>query len=222
MEFPTGFSPPESIPNEVLTMIAETLAPGDDDELHNSRGKAAYKEERRMLLNLCLVSKRMEAVVRPVLFSQVFIYHSTELILFYRSLNENHKLGEYVQMLILATVFLRNHKDHEALDFRLLRGFDSDFDLIRPHSSAGIPSLAENQVRTNVYLKILSKAQYLTAVAINIPSWLVRGLDDGHLTDFRQTSIISANRLMPAQAPELQHRKALTTLAIEGHVNLKA
>ncbi|KAL1851727.1 hypothetical protein Daus18300_012412 [Diaporthe australafricana] len=216
MEFPAGRSPIETIPTEVLTMIAGYLVPENYHELHNAEGRASYRQDRSKLANLCLVSKSMGNVARPILLSKVFLYQSKELILFHRALNENQNLGKHVQMLVLATPFLRNHKDHEALDFSLLRGVDSDFDSIQSDSSAGISSLAENQARFNIYLKILSNAQSVKDVAMNTPSWMVRGLDDEYLPDFRQASIVSASRITPAQTPQLQHLTSLTTLAIEG------
>ncbi|KAL1883220.1 hypothetical protein Daus18300_000278 [Diaporthe australafricana] len=81
---------------------------------HNSKGRAAHKKEKAMLPNLCLVSKRMEAVVRPLLFSRVFIHHSTELILFHRTLSEKRvNVGAILQ--VIFTLPKQNELDDEFM-----------------------------------------------------------------------------------------------------------
>lgn len=106
MDFPVGKSLLESMPDELLTIVNKDLAPENAVKHLDARFRAAYKEGIKELLSLCLVSKRLEAVVRPVIFGKILICRSTELVLLLRTLTENRRMGEYIKNLVFATTFL--------------------------------------------------------------------------------------------------------------------
>lgn len=214
MDFPVGKSRLETMPCELLTMIAKLFAPKDGLKHDGDTFPATYKKGISELLRVALVSKTLEAVVRPVIYDEVLIYRSTELILLLRTLTENRRTGEYIKGLVLYTTFLRQDPNHERLDLENLRGLDPNLDLILPEGSATMTSRQENELRRNLYLKVLEKAPKVQNVAMNTSSWAVRGLGDQQLAPFGIASVMAHNRGVTPQMPQLP--KSVTTLILRG------
>ncbi|KAG6362250.1 hypothetical protein INS49_010480 [Diaporthe citri] len=216
MDFPVVEPRFDTMPYELLEEVARFLAPDNTLDHADANCRAAYKKGMSDLLNLCLVSKMLEAVVRPAIFRNIIIWRSTELILLYRTLTENHGVGGYIKTLVLSTAFLRCKKHHEMLDLQLLGTIDSDFDLVRRHGSLGMTSRQENELRSNLYLKVLEKAPSVKEVTLNTPRWAVRGLDDGQLPEFGIASAMANSPVVTAQNSSFRLPQALHTLTIEG------
>lgn len=216
MAFPVGKSWLESLPDEVLVTVMKSLAPEDPLKQHGHKVLAAYKKGISELLGLSLVSKRLEAVVRTVIYDKVLICRSTDLILLLRTLTENRRTGEYIKNLVFYTTFLRQDPDHESLDLDTLRGLDPGLDLILPGGSARMTSRQENELRTNLYLKVVEKAPNVQTVAMNTASWAVRGLDDWKLAAFGIASAMAHGQGVTPQIPLPQLPKSVTTLTLEG------
>lgn len=216
MDFPVGNSPLESMPNELLTVVVKNLTPDNALRHHNARSQAAYKKGINELLRLCLVSKRLEAVVRPLILGKVLICRSTELILLLRTLTENRGMGGYIKNLIFVTTFLRKDPDHEFLDLDILRGLDPDLDLILPEDPVRMTSRQENELRSNLYFMVLEKAPNVQKTIMNPPSWSVRGLSNSQLAAFGIASIAAHNRVAIPQIPRCRIPKSLRVLTLEG------
>lgn len=216
MAFPVGESRLESLPDELLIIVMKNLAPEDALEQRGHKFRIAYMKGISELLGLSLASKRLEAVVRTVIYDKVLICRSTDLILLLRTLTENPRTGEYIKNLAFDTTFLRQDPDHEYLDLDILRGLDPDIDLILPGGSARMTSRQENEVRSNLYLKVVEKAPNVQRVAMNTASWAVRGLDDWQLAAFGIASAMAHDRGVKPQIPLPQLPKSVTTLTLEG------
>lgn len=214
MDFPVVKPWFETMPYELLEEVAKFLAPDNALNHADVKFRAAYKKGFSSLLNLCLVSKRLEAVVQPVIFRNILIWRSSDLILLYRTLTENPEVGGYIRTLVLSTAFLRCQKDHEMLDLRLLRTIDSDFDLNGRRGS--LTSREENELRSTLYLKVLEKVPGVKEVTLNTPRWAVRGLNDGQLLEFGIASAMANNRVVMPQNSSFRLPQALHTLTIEG------
>lgn len=216
MEFPAGESRLETMPTELLETIAKFSAHGVAFKPYSAMSRDAYKKGVSKLLSLCLVSKSLDAVVRPLIFDNVLICRSTELILLLRTLTESREMGEHIKKLDLSTTFLRRDADHGFLDVDVLRGLNPDLDLILPEASARMTSRQENDFRIDLYLKVLEKAPNVNTVKMNPPYWTVRGIEDRQLSSFGIVSIMAHKRMAMARASLFPLPKTLTALTIEG------
>lgn len=217
MDFPVGESWLESMPEELLTKIMKSL--GLDDALGQHgcvRDQATFKKGISELLGLCLASKRLEAVVRPVIYDEVLICGTTELVLLFRTLTKNHQIGEYIKKLAFSTTFKGQNPDYEPLDREILRGLDTDLELMLPKGSATMTGRQENEIRTSLYLKVLERAPNVKHFAMNPASWSVRGLEGRDLAPFGMASI-QAYRKLRLQIPTSRLPKSLTTLTLNGN-----
>lgn len=64
------------------------------------------------------------------------------------------RLGDHIKQLEFSNQFSRSEPDHEFLGFEILRKLDSDLDSTLPQRSAGINSRQENEIRSNVFVKV--------------------------------------------------------------------
>lgn len=204
------------MPVELLQMVMKFVARGDALDSSTARSRDPYKKRVSELLSLCLVSKRLDAVVRPLIFNKVLIFRSTELILLLRTLVENRGVGKYIRMLDLSTTFLRRDPDHEFLNVDVLRGLHPDLDVKLPDGSARMTSRKENDLRSDLYLKVLEKAPNVNKLNMNQPSWAVRGLRDRQLFPFGIKSIVDHKRTARHQASKFRLSQALRDLTIQG------
>lgn len=216
MAFPIGESRLETMPVELLQMVMKFVARGDALDSSTARSRDPYKKRVSELLSLCLVSKRLDAVVRPLIFNKVLIFRSTELILLLRTLVENRGVGKYIRMLDLSTTFLRRDPDHEFLNVDVLRGLHPDLDVILPEGSARMTSRQENDLRSDLYLKVLEKTPNVNKLNMNQPSWAVRGFRDRQLFPFGIKSIVDHKRTARHQASKSRLPQALRHLTIQG------
>lgn len=216
MEFPVGESRLEAMPNELLMKIMKFVGLDDAlNQVHFAEYQATYNKAISQLLGLSLTSKRLEAVVRPVIYCEVLICRSAELVLLFTTLTENPRLGEYIKRLSFSATFRRQDPDHEFLDLDNLRGLDPDLDLILPESLTTMTSRQENDIRTILYLKVLEKAPKAEKVAMNTASWNARGVHEGRLAAFGIASIMAHRAVMP-QIPLSRVPESLTTLYLTG------
>lgn len=216
MAFPAGDSRLETMPVELIQMIMKFVARGDALGPYSTKSPDPYKKRVSKLLSLCLVSKRLDAVVRPLIFNKILIFRSTELILLLRTLTESREMGEYIKNLDLSTTFLRRDADHAFLDVDVLRGLDPELDLILPEGSARMTSRQENDLRIDLYLKVLEKAPNVNTVKMNPPYWTVTGIKDRQLSSFGIVSINAHKRMAMARASLFPLPRTLTALTIEG------
>lgn len=216
MQFPVGESRLETMPIELLETVVKFSARGNDFDPYSAKSRDAYKKGVSKLLSLCLVSKSVDAVVRPFIFDNVLICRSTELILLLRTLTENCEMGEYIKKLNLSTTFPRRDADHEFLDVDVLRGLDFDLDLILPDGLVRMTSRQENDLRINLYLKVLEKAPNVNTVKMNPPSWIVRGIEDRQLSSFGIASVMAHKRMAIPRASLSRLPKTAKALTIEG------
>lgn len=89
-----------ALPVEVLMHIFEYLAPDNVQPHLDGMSLRAYKRAQNVLQNVCLVSKRMEAVARRFLYQGVIIKNADALAYFLRTLDENQDLGQKVKRLV--------------------------------------------------------------------------------------------------------------------------
>lgn len=88
----------DSLPNEIISSIALALAvdihaPYVSDEYPHKENINAC----RHLTNLCMVSKRISSNAQKALYRYILLADAGALVLFYRTLLENPKLGTYVK-----------------------------------------------------------------------------------------------------------------------------
>ncbi|KAG6354012.1 hypothetical protein INS49_004983 [Diaporthe citri] len=88
------------LPFELLRHIFGYLAPDNVQPHLSDISLYAYKQAQNVLQNVCLVSKQMEAVARPLLYQGVIINNSDALSYFLRTLDENQPLGQRVKQLV--------------------------------------------------------------------------------------------------------------------------
>lgn len=214
VRFPAGKSPFEKMPLEILEKIARIRIPDAWDI--DTTPWLTHKNDISKLFTLCLVSKRLESVVRPAIFRNVTIRRSADLIRLLRALLENRTLGGHIRRLTLSTTFLRHEEGYERLDLQLLKGLDPDFDSAQPRGSAVLPSREENQVRINLYLKVLNKAPNVVEVTMNTPSWVVRSWDAERISPYGIASVMANNHVTLPQTSLARMPDTLKVLTIEG------
>lgn len=212
--FPVGRSRLEAMPDELLLVVLNDL--GGDLEYLDTIDRAPFNKGISELLSLCLVSKRLEAVVRSVIFGKVLICQSTQLVRLLRTLIENPGLGERIRTLEFATQFSRVEPDHEVLDLEVLRGLDSDLDAMLPQTSSSMNSRQENDIRSNLYVKVLEKAPNVKKVSINYPTLPVRGLDGGDLAASAVADAVAHKQAAMPQASLRRLPESLKSLSVEG------
>lgn len=214
--FPVGKSRLEAMPDELLEMVTKFLAPKDALQHLDPPTRTGYRKGISDLLDLCLVSKRLEVVVRPVIFGTVMICRSIQLVRLFRTLTENPVLGENIKKLEFYTQFSRQEPDHEFLDLGILRGLDPDIDSTLPQGSARISGRQENEIRSNVYVKVLEKAPNVKQVTINPPTWSVRGINDAALAAFGVASAVAHKQAAMPQPSLRRLPESLEALILEG------
>ncbi|ROW00368.1 hypothetical protein VMCG_07247 [Cytospora schulzeri] len=123
----------QAFPNEPLTMVLKNLAFQDVDEYPGTETQYAIEEAYKDLRNLCLVSKTIEAVARPILFENTMDFRCTNLVALYRTLLCNERLGRYIKHLALNAVFRwyrpgKRPPNYSRLPLSSLEGLDADLD----------------------------------------------------------------------------------------------
>lgn len=102
-----------TLPVELLTHIFGYLAPDDVQPHLDSISLHAYKQAQKVLRNVCLVSKQMEAVARSFLYQGVVIKSVDTMAYFLRTLDENQTLGQKVKKLVLEVPCSLEDEDYQ-------------------------------------------------------------------------------------------------------------
>lgn len=215
--FPVGESHLETMPNEVLLMVVKIIAPEDTLQHLDHPTRHVYRTGISELLNLCLVSKRLEAIVRPVIFGTVKICQSTQLVRLLRTLTENPGLGEHIKKLEFYIQSSQRESDLDFLDLGILRGLDSNLDSTLPQDSSGISGRQENEIRSNIYLKVLEKAPNVKQVTLNPPTWPVRSTDDAHSPASGVASAVAHKQAAMPQPSFRRLPESLKVLIVQGN-----
>lgn len=129
-----------TLPVELLTHIFGYLAPENVQPHLDGISLHAYKEAQKVLRNVCVVSKQMEAVARSFLYQGVVVNSADVMTYFLRTLDENQTLGQRVKKLVLEVPCSLEDEDYQKPNVDVLEtrpnfkkiqktaGLVSDFD----------------------------------------------------------------------------------------------
>lgn len=129
-----------TLPVELLTNIFGYLAPDNVQPHLDSISLHAYKEAQKVLRNVCLVSKQMDAVARSFLYQGVVVNSADVMAYFLRTLDDNQTLGQKVKKLVLEVPCSLEVEDYQKPNVDVLEtrpnfkeiqkraGLVSDFD----------------------------------------------------------------------------------------------
>lgn len=103
-----SYSPSQSwfevTPTEILTMIVGELSQNELQsflDLQNSDRVDAIRRIHQDIRSLCLTSKRVESIARPLLFRTITVSSPEQLLLLYAALRGNAQLGLYIRQISL-------------------------------------------------------------------------------------------------------------------------
>lgn len=129
-----------TLPVELLTHIFGYLAPDNVQPHLDGISLHTYKQAQKVLRNVCLVSKQMEAVARSFLYQGVVVNSADVMAYFLRTLDENQTLGQKVKKLVLEVACSLEDEDYQKPNVDVLEtrpnlkeiretaGLVSDFD----------------------------------------------------------------------------------------------
>lgn len=111
----------ESLPAEVLFEIVGYLCAGNlehykADELIDAPNQTYHST----LSHLCLVSKQMAAIARPLLYQTIFVFDTGTLVYLFRTVSRYHILAEHVKQLVLSIPFDHKGQHHQGPDLNLI------------------------------------------------------------------------------------------------------
>lgn len=109
-----------ALPVELLMHIFEFLTPENVQPHLDGISLHAYKQAQKVLQNVCLVSKRMEAVARPFLYQGVIINNADTLAYFLRTLDENQPLGQKVKQLVFEVPCFSEDEQYQKPNITVL------------------------------------------------------------------------------------------------------
>lgn len=165
---PPGESKLELMPTEVVEKIFEQLSLKNLQSLHDLEDEYLLQAYRSALMNmcsLCLTSKRVDAVARPLLFRNITVGSPAMLLQLYEALLANAQLGCYIRQISFEII-----RDQVRLcDFlparspqsqSLLTGWDEDFGKYDPeafYDSESFNNHCYDQILSSCYFEILRR-----------------------------------------------------------------
>lgn len=102
LPYPPGESKLELTPTELLATIFGQLSQNDPQSFIDLQNQAVVEADQAAhgnMRSLCLTSKRVDRVARPLLFRNITITSPTNLLKLYESLQESPQLGFHVKQL---------------------------------------------------------------------------------------------------------------------------
>lgn len=162
----------EDLPVELLTHIFGYLAPDNVQPYIDGMPLHAYKQGHKDLRNVCLVSKRLEAIARAHLYCTVIVSNVDVLVYFLRTLDENHGLGQLVKRLVMEVPFSSNEAHYRKPNAAVLGS--------RPNYS----EICETAADASDVTKYEEYAEFHRAAAVEDPSWYEGRIPGGLLEDW--------------------------------------
>ncbi|KAG8160897.1 hypothetical protein KVR01_009161 [Diaporthe batatas] len=167
--FPPGESLLELLPSEIHLEVFKHLAPAH----FTLKYTKDHQAHRAALRNLCLVSKKMDALARGELYSDLRMYSIDRAIRIFAMLLTNPQLTGHVKSILLFPSQKPTRKDSLFVDLTPLRSLnDPDFaywttggDLARVE----MPAITGDKMVYNLLYKTLSRTPALQAVYIRLP-----------------------------------------------------
>lgn len=159
--YPQGQSKLELMPTETLDDIFSYLSHNevlssnalDEDAIH------ANQLAQKNMNSLCLTSKRVNSVARPLLFRNITITSAFKLLLLCRALKATAQLGCYVRQ-ISFEIMLKETELWDSLtppfsqDMNL---FMNGFELVPHHDKVAISNLYFDHVLSSSFFEVLSR-----------------------------------------------------------------
>lgn len=173
LPYPEGESKLELMPTEVLEKIFEQLSQNDLQSFHDLRNDDLLQANRSAHANmrsLCLTSKQVDAVARPLLFRTITVSSSAMLLRLYETLLANAQLGCYVRQISFEILRVQvNLWDflpaRSPQSQSLLTGWDEDFDDYEP---AAFNDHSCDQIISSCYFEILRRTPKVHRLVIRI------------------------------------------------------
>lgn len=166
-----GKSRLELLPNELLVITVEALASGNPD----IQDIAAYRAYRNSLRSLCLVSRTMAAIARPVLYRDVRLYSRMAVVRLYATFCLVPMLAGHVKSILFCPPDDSRSGDIRTIDLRPLRPFqDTDYAFwTRGRSKAKIrmPQKTREELVCTLFAKALSRIPALVPCTSNFLSF---------------------------------------------------
>lgn len=114
------------------------------------------------------------------------------------------RLGGHIKQLEFPTQSSRSDPDHEFLDLEILHGLDSDLDSTLPQRSARINSRQENEIRSNIYVKVPRSLVVMVRPVLQVDINLFRNTANPRIPSApRPTTRGSTMRPAPMTTPTL-------------------
>lgn len=175
LPYPPGESKLELTPIELLAMIFGQLSPKRLLSFLDSRNQTlleAHRTAHRNMISLCLTSKRVDRVARPLLFQNITITSPANMLILYESLQESAQLGCHVKQLSFD-ILLGNAR---LCDFfplpssrcaNLLTGWDEDkspkgaLSIFSRRNSESYSTYCCDQILSSCYFEILRRTPHI-------------------------------------------------------------
>lgn len=182
LPYPPGESKLELTPTEVLSIIFNQLSQNNLQSFLDLQYQALVEANRaahRNMRSLCLTSKRVDRVARPLLFQNITITSPTSLLMLYESLQESPQLGCHVKQLSFE-ILLGHVSPCDFLPLRssrsanLLLGWDEE---TRPTSSLEKSSRRNDedystyccdQILSNCYFEIVRRTPRIHRLVLRV------------------------------------------------------
>ncbi len=167
-------SPSLSLPTELWDQIVALLTP----ELPNVAERPLKKEppakflaSQSALLHLCRVSRRLNALARPLLFKSIVISEADSLLLLWRTLKCSPDFGDFVHNLAFWVTLTRQtvaNSMMEAMEERLkFSHLTQDQNLYR--TLIDMNGNAECDTPQFIVFDILCRTPHLTTLSLQVP-----------------------------------------------------
>lgn len=162
------------LPNEMIAMSFEALASGSTD----ITDIPAYRAYQDSLRSLCLVSKSIEAIARPLLYSDVRLINHMALVQLCATFCADPTLANSVKSIFFCSPDDFWKGEIRTIDLRPLRPFqDPDYSFWangRTKARTRMPQKTREELVYNLFAKVLSRIPALESLYLKLPK-LVRG-----------------------------------------------
>lgn len=173
---PPGESKLELTPTEVLAMIFGQLSQNDLQSFIDLQDQAlvdANRAAHRNMRSLCLTSKRVDRVARPLLFHNITITSPTSLIMLYESLQESAQLGCHVKQLSFEILPGKVEPSDflplpSARSATLLSGWDAYPGESSRRNNKSYSTYCCDQILSSCYFEILCKTPRIHRLVLRI------------------------------------------------------
>lgn len=165
-----GKSRLELLPDELMAMVIEEVAPAD----HSLNDTEAYRANQEILRSLCLVSKTVEGNARPALYRDVRLHENRAVVHICATFCTDPMLGRLVKSIVFNPRQDPRAQQICVLDLTPLRPFqDVDYAFWTRGKGKGehrMPRRTRDELICTLFSKVLSRIPLLESLFFKLPA----------------------------------------------------